>query len=93
MFKFLDRGQKGYISYNDFCQLSEEKRRNLDRIDNNQAIERKESNKKDKDWIQLYLEDADFVDLENMNKRVHRNGKNGKLSTTLTQELNNLKSN
>lgn len=34
IFKYLDRNQKGYISYNDFCQLSEEKRRNLDRIDN-----------------------------------------------------------
>lgn len=34
IFKYLDRGQKGYIAYNDFCQLSEEKRRNLDRIDN-----------------------------------------------------------
>lgn len=51
VFKFLDRGEKGYISYNDFCQLSEEKRRNLDRIDNNQAIERKKSLQKDKDWI------------------------------------------
>lgn len=34
IFKYLDRGQKGYIAYNDFCMLSEEKRRCLDRVDN-----------------------------------------------------------
>ena len=38
VFKYLDKGNKGYISYNDFCELSEEKRRNLDRIDNTQIL-------------------------------------------------------
>lgn len=70
IFKYLDRGQKGYISYNDFCGLSEEKRRNLDRIDNIDAIERKKNSKIGKDWLQLYLEDAEIQDLENMSKRV-----------------------
>ena len=70
IFKFLDRGQKGYISYNDFCMLSEEKRRNLDRIDNNEALERRRREKTGKDWMQSYFEDAEIVDLENMSKRV-----------------------
>ena len=39
IFKYLDRGQKGFIAYNDFCMLSEEKRRNLDRVDNQQSLE------------------------------------------------------
>ena len=38
VFKYLDKGNKKYISYNDFCELSEEKRRNLDRIDNTQVL-------------------------------------------------------
>lgn len=33
IFQKLDRDNKGYISYNDFCELSEEKRRNLDAFD------------------------------------------------------------
>ena len=51
IFKYLDRNQKGYITYNDFCGLSEEKRRNLDRIDNQEAIERVNHGKTKKDWI------------------------------------------
>lgn len=30
MFRFLDRGEKGYISYLDFCALAEERRMGLD---------------------------------------------------------------
>ena len=30
IFKKLDRGDKGYFDFNDFAQLSEEKRRNID---------------------------------------------------------------
>jgi Ca2+-binding EF-hand superfamily protein len=33
MFKFLDRGEKGYISYLDFCGMAEERRRKLDAFD------------------------------------------------------------
>jgi|688.fasta_scaffold78155_5 Ca2+-binding EF-hand superfamily protein len=29
-FKFLDRDGKGYINYNDFCGLTDTRRRNLD---------------------------------------------------------------
>lgn len=33
IFEYLDRGNKGYLSYGDFCELAEEKRRHLDPID------------------------------------------------------------
>ena len=91
IFKYLDRNQKGYITYNDFCGLSEEKRRNLDRIDNQEAIERVNHGKTKKDWIQLYLEDCELGDLENMSKRVHN--KHKALSTEVTQEMQTLKGN
>lgn len=91
IFKYLDRGQKGYIAYNDFCQLSEEKRRNLDRIDNQQALDFKVAKNSAKDWMQLYLEDAELIDLEQMNKRVSK--KTRQLSTDVTQEVQALKGN
>lgn len=91
IFKFLDRGDKGYIAYNDFCMLSEEKRRNLDRVDNQQALEFKKAAKKKKDWIQLYLEDTELVDLENMSKRFHK--KHQPLSTEVTTEMQSMAGN
>lgn len=30
IFQSLDRDKKGFIGYNDFCYLAEEKRRNID---------------------------------------------------------------
>ena len=30
IFQSLDRDNKGYVSYNDFCELAEERRRNID---------------------------------------------------------------
>lgn len=91
IFKYLDRGQKGYIAYNDFCQLSEEKRRNLDRIDNQQALDFKVAKNQSKDWMQLYLEDAELIDLEQMSKRVSK--KTRQFSTDVTQEVQALKGN
>ena len=89
IFKYLDRGQKGFIAYNDFCMLSEEKRRNLDRIDNNAAIERKKKEKSGKDWLQLYLEDSELIDLENMSKRA-KTKMSHTISSEVTQEIQNL---
>jgi hypothetical protein len=44
MFKYLDRGEKGFISYPDFCELCEEKRRHLDPFDTkDQFFKRKEA--------------------------------------------------
>ena len=34
IFRALDRAQKGYVSYGDFCELAEERRRNIDAFDN-----------------------------------------------------------
>ena len=30
VFKHLDAGRKGYLDYNDFCNLSDERRMNID---------------------------------------------------------------
>ena len=30
IFKYLDRENKGWVTYNDFCHLAEERRRNID---------------------------------------------------------------
>ena len=30
IFKYLDKNNKGWVTYNDFCQLAEERRRNID---------------------------------------------------------------
>lgn len=77
VFKYLDKGDKGFISYNDFCELSEEKRRNLDRIDNTQVlIERKAKEANQKDWVQTYLQDSELIDLENISKRMIHEPKN-----------------
>ena len=72
IFQYLDRGQKGYFSYNDFCMLSEEKRRGLDPIDNHAIL----STKKDleaerKDWVQTYLHDCKIDDLKYARTYVH----------------------
>lgn len=77
VFKYLDKGSKGFVSYNDFCELSEEKRRNLDRIDNTQVLmERKAKEANQKDWVQTYLQDSEITDLENMSKMMIHEPKN-----------------
>lgn len=40
---------------------------------------------KGKDWIQMYLEDAELGDLENMSKRVEK--RHVPFSTEVTQEM------
>lgn len=30
IFQYLDRNHQGYITYGDFCELSDERRRNID---------------------------------------------------------------
>lgn len=36
IFKYLDIGNKDYISYQDFCELAEERRRHLDAFDHSE---------------------------------------------------------
>jgi hypothetical protein len=69
--------------------LSEEKRRNLDRIDNQEALDRKKSKEKKKDWISNYLEDVEVTDLENMCKRANK----PQISKDTTQEIGHLQGN
>ena len=33
MFKYLDKDQDKFLTYNDFCELCEERRRNIDPFD------------------------------------------------------------
>ena len=39
IFQALDRGDKGYVSYGDFCELAEERRRNIDVFDKDREKE------------------------------------------------------
>ena len=69
IFKYLDKGQKGYISFGDFCELAEEKRRHLDPFDYTDQLMKRKAMIDKRTWIQDYLADAHIVDLENMSKR------------------------
>lgn len=53
-------------------------------------MNKKKSDKKGKDWLQLYLEDVELTDLENMSKRAN---KHYAMSTEVTQEMQSLKGN
>ena len=69
MFKYLDRGEKGFISYPDFCELCEEKRRHLDPFDTKDQFFKRKTAEDSKTWVQNYLYDANLTDLELMSKR------------------------
>jgi Ca2+-binding EF-hand superfamily protein len=69
IFKYLDRDQKGYISFGDFCELCEEKRRQLDPFDHSEQERKNAEADAKKSWIQKYLEEANMNDLDLMSKR------------------------
>ena len=73
IFKYLDRDQKGYISFGDFSELCEEKRRQLDPFDHSEQERKNQDTDKKKDWVTKYLEDAHLTDLDMMSKR-QKNG-------------------
>ena len=86
MFKYLDRDQKGYISFGDFSELCEEKRRQLDPFDHTEQDRKNEEADAKKNWVQKYLDEAHLTDLDEMSKRQkHQNI----LRTTATQQLGN----
>ena len=58
MFQYLDRGNKGYISYLDFCEMAEERRRNLDQFDYTVQDKKNEEAQKNKNWLHTYLDDT-----------------------------------
>lgn len=66
----MDRGDKGYISYGDFCELSEEKRRNLDPVDTSHVILDPEAKMVREDFVKTYLNNVEIGELEDMSKRV-----------------------
>ena len=85
IFEYLDRGNKGYCSYQDFCMMAEEKRRNLDPIDDSH-IPTDPMVKITKDnWRRTYMHDADIHDLENMAR--HFSGFSKTVRTTVTQRI------
>ena len=55
IFKYMDKDHKGYISYNDFCDLSEEKRRHLDPFDYEAQKKHLSDIQDKKTWIESYL--------------------------------------
>lgn len=85
MFKYLDQGQKGYISYQDFCELAEEKRRNIDAFDYEEQQRAHKEHENGLSWIEKYISNADLSDLELMSKRA--NAKNINKTTPETQAL------
>ena len=66
IFEYLDRGNKGYCSYQDFCQMAEEKRRNLDPITDDHIPRDPQVRMTKGDWRATYMHDADVHDLEEM---------------------------
>jgi hypothetical protein len=83
IFNYLDRGDKGYCSYQDFCQMAEEKRRNLDPV---YDVEKAPIEKITKEnWRKTYMHDADIHDLESMAR--HFSGFSKTVRTTVTQRI------
>jgi hypothetical protein len=70
MFQYLDRGNKGYISYLDFCEMAEERRRRLDVFDYSVEEKKHEEAQKNKNWMHTYLDDTQLIDLERMSKTI-----------------------
>ena len=70
VFNYLDSDSKGFISYLDFCELAEERRRNLDSFDVGARVAKFKDDKEKKNWNHTYLDDANIYDLELMSKRM-----------------------
>lgn len=72
IFEYMDRGDKGFISYGDFCELAEEKRRHLDPVQSKfptaEEFRKKEHLTKES-FHKTYLDDCELEDLEEMAKR------------------------
>lgn len=85
IFTYMDRGDKGYISYGDFCELAEEKRRNLDPVDTSHVIIDPEAKIVREDFVKTYLDNVEIGELEDMSKRFGGNASVKR--TTTTQKL------
>ena len=85
MFAFLDRGEKGYASYQDFCQMAVEKRRGLDPIDDSHIPTDPVEKITRETWRKTYMDDCDIHDLEDMAR--HFSGFSKTVRTTVTQRI------
>jgi len=90
IFKYLDRGQKEYISFGDFSELAEERRRHLDPFDATAQEAKRQATLDKRTWIQDYLADAPILDLEAMSKRKNQKGSNVTKRTAETQYMTQL---
>ena len=70
MFKYLDRYHMGYITYQDFCLLSDECRRNLynTNFDDERLRQMQKTKEDEQTWTEHYLQNTDMADLEKMSK-------------------------
>lgn len=68
LFRALDRGNKGYISYGDFCELAEERRRKIDAFKTPKK-EEPASPAKDPGAVKEFLHKTPIAELERANKR------------------------
>ncbi len=71
MFNYLDKDRDSYLTYNDFCELCEEKRRQIDPFDSivdkvreKQRIQTLTSNNED---MEVYNDDKDVSIVSNFN--------------------------
>lgn len=72
IFEYMDRGDKGYISYGDFCELCEEKRRHLDPVESvfpSKEEHEKKAHLKKGTFYNTFLDDCNLEDLEEMARR------------------------
>lgn len=69
LFTVLDKGGKGYVTYQDFTALTEERRRQLDSFDPSTAANRRqEDSTESTDLLASYLMNSDLDDLAKMSK-------------------------
>ena len=74
--------KKGYISYQDFANLAEEKRRNIDGFE---IVPTEPDEEKPENYARNYLKDINYKDLELMSK--WKSPKNTELPKKFTEDV------
>ena len=83
IFQSLDKDKKGYISYQDFANLAEETRRNIDPFKSSHVPQDPEQDKPE-NYARNYLKDINYKDLELMSK--WKSPKNSELPKKFSDE-------
>lgn len=86
IFEYMDRGEKGFLSYGDFCELCEEKRRHLDPVIDKFPTKEEHAkldHLKKGTFYNTFLDDCNLEDLEEMSKRFGGNYTNVKKKNTM----------